>query len=177
MKIPTLYCLLPFSNFVQACSPSPNLHTHCSFGRLQVYWGLKDFTEFYDVFPSQKLLTCRSHLSLLIRFNKLFQRNARNTDRNGTNKENTHLCTPNTKTLLERLSYYENKWYPYLNTTSYFTNLSLSIILGESIEELWAKLNRFWIDLLLSFTIGMTYMSMQQSCSSLKKPNFFLNYK
>ena len=112
MKIPTLYCLLPFSNFVQACSPSPNLHTHCSFGRLQVYWGLKDFTEFYDVFPSQKLLTCRSHLSLLIRFNKLFQRNARNTDRNGTNKENTHLCTPNTKTLLERLSYYENKWYP-----------------------------------------------------------------
>ena len=66
---------------------------------------------------------------------------------------------------------------PYLNTTSYFTNLSLSIILWESIEELWAKLNRFWIDLLLSFTIGMTYMSMQQSCSSLKKPNFFLNYK
>ena len=66
---------------------------------------------------------------------------------------------------------------PFLNTTSYFTNLSLSIILWESIEELWAKLNRFWIDLLLSFTIGMTYMSMQQSCSSLKKPNFFLNYK
>ena len=66
---------------------------------------------------------------------------------------------------------------PYLNTTSYSTNLSLSIILWESIEELWAKLNRFWIDLLLSFTIGMTYMSMQQSCSSLKKPNFFLNYK
>ena len=65
----------------------------------------------------------------------------------------------------------------FLNTTSYFTNLSLSIILWESIEELWAKLNRFWIDLLLSFTIGMTYMSMQQSCSSLKKPNFFLNYK
>ena len=66
---------------------------------------------------------------------------------------------------------------PFLNTTSYFTNLSLSVILWESIEELWAKLNRFWIDLLLSFTIGMTYMSMQQSCSSLKKPNFFLNYK
>ena len=66
---------------------------------------------------------------------------------------------------------------PFLNTTSYFTNLSLSIILWESIEELWAKLNRFWIDLLLSFTIGMTYMSMQQSCSSLKKPNFFLNFK
>ena len=66
---------------------------------------------------------------------------------------------------------------PYLNTTSYSTNLSLSIILWESIEELWAKLNRFWIDLLLSFTIGMTYMSMQQSCSSLKKPNFFSNYK
>ena len=66
---------------------------------------------------------------------------------------------------------------PYLNTASYFTNLSLSINLWESIEELWAKLNRFWIDLLLSFTIGMTYMSMQQSCSSLKKPNFFLNYK
>ena len=66
---------------------------------------------------------------------------------------------------------------PYLNTASYFTNLSLSINLWESIEELWEKLNRFWIDLLLSFTIGMTYMSMQQSCSSLKKPNFFLNYK
>ena len=66
---------------------------------------------------------------------------------------------------------------PYLNTTSYSTNLSLSIILWESIEELWAKLNRFWIDPLLSFTIGMTYISMQQSCSSLKKPNFFLNYK
>ena len=66
---------------------------------------------------------------------------------------------------------------PFLNTTSYFTNLSLSIILWESIEELWAKPNRFWTDLLLSFTIGMTYMSMQQSCSSLKKPNFFLNYK
>ena len=66
---------------------------------------------------------------------------------------------------------------PFLNTTFYFINLSLSIILWESIEELWAKLNRFWIDLLLSFTIGMTYMSMQQSCSSLKKPNFFLNYK
>ena len=65
---------------------------------------------------------------------------------------------------------------PYLNTASYFTNLSLSINLWESIE-LWEKLNRFWIDLLLSFTIGMTYMSMQQSCSSLKKPNFFLNYK
>ena len=66
---------------------------------------------------------------------------------------------------------------PYLNTASYFTNLSLSINLWESIEELWEKLNRFWIDLLLSFTIGMTYMSMQQSCSSLKKPNFFLNHK
>ena len=55
----------------------------------------------------------------------------------------------------------------FLNT-SYFTNLFLSIILWESTEELWAKLNRFWIDLLLSFTIGMVYMSMQQSCSSLK---------
>ena len=66
---------------------------------------------------------------------------------------------------------------PFLNTTSYFTNLFRSIILWESIERLWAKLNRNSIDLLLSFTIGMTYMSMQQSCSSLKKPNFFLNYK
>ena len=65
----------------------------------------------------------------------------------------------------------------FLNTASYFTNLSLSIILWQSMEELWAKLNRFWIDPLLSFAIGMTYMSMQQSCSSLKKPNFFLNYK
>ena len=66
---------------------------------------------------------------------------------------------------------------PYLNTASYFTNHSLSSNLWESIEKLWEKLNRFWIDLLLSFTIGMTYMSMQQSCSSLKKPNFLLNYK
>ena len=56
----------------------------------------------------------------------------------------------------------------FLHTTSYFTNISLSIILWESIVEFQAKLNRFWIDRLLSFTIGMTYMSMQQSCCSLK---------
>ena len=56
----------------------------------------------------------------------------------------------------------------FLNTTSYFTNLFLSVILWESTEELWEKLNRFWIDLLLSFTIGMMHMSMQQSCSSVK---------
>ena len=51
-------------------------------------------TEFYNVFAFQKLLTCTSHISLLIRFNKtkFFPWNT-NTDGNGVNKQNRDMHT------------------------------------------------------------------------------------
>ena len=86
---------------------------------------------------------------LLIRCYKtnFFLWNTNNTDRNGVNKQNTHTHT-HTHTLntqgkitLEKVSSYENKWYPPFlkkNTPIYFFNPS--IFIGKIWTPLFSKI-------------------------------------